>query len=254
MTDTAGFPPHGRLTCAECFTDSSPVRSVGKWKMRRDPGSWGAQHPRYLVLGFSKGATQTDIYATGRFDDVAFGGDRTRQNLTDILRRVGLLPANQTVDARICAGEREFHFSSLVRCSLARLDEKAYAKDGREKYITSGSLITKSFSEVPQIINTCTTRFLGTLPESLKLIVVMGVTDSYIRCVRETMKRLHPAGFRTMSDVAYKNDKRLWVHLTHPSKGNGTLNAWLNGDVRSNASAAKRELAIEALREDGFAK
>lgn len=247
------LPIHGRLNCSRCFKDGVLSQKRDQWCMRRDPGAWGSSYPKYLVLGFSKGSTQADIYANGNFDDVAFGGEITRRNLTNILRKVGLLKSGETVDSRICATEKEFHFGSLVRCSLSRYDEQGSSKRGRPVCKTSGPLITKSFSEIPKVIDQCVSSFLARLPNSLRLIIVLGVTDSYIRNIRKKMKELHPDGFREINRVAYENNRLLWVHLTHPSKGNGTLNAWLSSDS-DNGSGRKRELAIEALRQKGLCR
>ena len=216
--------------------------------MRRDPGAWGSIRPKYLVLGFSKGATQADIYANGDFDDVAFGGKRTRRNLTSILQKVGLLKPDETVDEKIRADEEDFHFASLVRCSLSRYDEGASARRGCPVYATSGRLITRAFSEVRHIIDECANTFLTSFPDSLKVVLVLGVTDSYIKNFRKKMEELHPQGFHVINAVAYENHCLLWVHLTHPSMGNGTLNAWLTR-ATDTTSGRKRELASRILRE-----
>ena len=155
---------------------------------------------------------------------MAFGDEITRRNLTNILRKVRLLKPDETVDEKIRATERDFHFASLMRCSLSRYDEKESAKRGHAVYATSGPLITKSFSEIPHVIDQCTDVFLARLPDSLRAIIVLGVTDSYIQSFRKKMRDLHPAGFREINAVAYENSCVLWIHLTHPSRGNGTLN------------------------------
>jgi len=215
--------------------------------MRRDPGAWGSVRPTYLVLGFSKGATQSDIYTNGDFDGVAFGGERTRRNLTNILQKVGLLKPDETVDEKIQATEREFHFASLVRCSLSRYDEET------STYRTSGKLIIKSFSEVRHVIDECADTFLRCLPDSLKAMLVLGVDNSYIKNFCRKMQDLHPVGFRRINEVAYENNRLLWVHLTHPSKGNGTLNAWLTGSP-NETPGRKRELASQLLRARGLCR
>lgn len=248
MPNQPSFPKHGRLDCSRCFKSPSiNLQELGKWKMRNDPGAWGSQSPKYLVLGFSKGATQTDLYENGNFDEVAFGGEKTRENLTNILRAVGVLLMGETVDQRIRAREQDFHFGSLVRCSLSRLDEKETAKRGRTIYATSGALITKSFKEIPEIISQCTSTYLANIPKSVKVVFALGVTDAYIRHFRERMKSLHPKGFRVINEVAYRNDDFLWVHLTHPSRGNGTIRAWLSATAE-DTSGRKRLRAIEALQ------
>lgn len=219
--------------------------------MRKDPGAWGSSTPKYIVMGFSKGATQADIYANGNFNDVAFGGEQTRRNLTNILKIVGLLRGNEQISQKINVNEKSFHFGSLVRCSLSRYDEKESAKRGVPVYASSGPLVTKSFTEIPEIIDRCAKMFLESIPKSVKVMIVLGVTDAYVRSFRKKMQALHPEGFRIINEMAYRNNAMLWVHVTHPSRGNGTLNAWLKRDS-DDTSGRKRLLAIEALRGVGI--
>jgi hypothetical protein len=222
------------------------------WKIKNDPGAWGARNPRFIVLGFSKGATQADIYADGPFDDVAFGGSQTRKNLTLILRSVGLLSPQEEVNDRIRAQESEFHFGSLVRCSLARLNEGKSRAKARSVYETSGALILKSFLEVPEVIRGCTSKYLSELPSSCQAILLLGSSTAYISRVKETIRRLHPVGFRDLNDVAYEACGVRWIHLAHPSKGNGHLSAWLGADS-TNPSGRKRDLAIKTIQQFGLA-
>ena len=77
----------------------------------------------------------------------------------------------------------------------------------------------------------------------------------YIKFCRELIQRNYPEGFETINPVSYRTGRFGVVHLTHPSKGNGTIDAWLNADVvspdessRKRASARKREQAIQAIK------
>jgi hypothetical protein len=245
--EEAVLPKHGKMQCNECFSGGKNLVEQGKWRIRNDPGAWGAQEPKYLVLGFSKGSTQVDIYQHGDFDNVAFGGFETRRNLTNILRTVRLLSADEHVDAKIRASEAEFHFASLVRCSLARLNEKNLARTGERSYETSGELIVKSFTEVPRYLQTCATRHLKALPASVKLVAMLGTDDRYIKGVKGLIRAIHPSTFAEVNRIAFKAAGALWIHLTHPSRGNGNLSAWLRGDP-ANTSGAKRNLAEATIR------
>ena len=246
------LPPHGKIDCHDCFSgDQLQTKPHPKWLMRNDPAAWGSEKPKILILGFSKGATQTDIYKNGSFDDIAFGGTQTRRNLTKILQRVQLLPLSETVDEKIKETEKKFAFGSLIRCSCSRLDKNNTPK-------TSGPLIIKSFSEIPGVIAQCTHNFLSSIPASVKILCFLGVADSYIKSCRKIIKEIYPHNFSIINDVCYKTDNLLCIHLTHPSKGNGTIGAWLAADVnnpltpkRQVTSAKKRELAIEGLRHNG---
>ncbi|NVZ07996.1 hypothetical protein HW932_01820 [Allochromatium humboldtianum] len=253
---------HGRLDCRDCFNSpDATIKPHPKWKLRNDPGSWGSRNPRIMVVGFSKGSTQSDIYQSGNFDDVAFGGQETRRNLTDILRRVKLLSPLETSDQKIKETEQEFYFTSLVRCSCARIDEKESLEKGREVYKTSGELMVKSFKEIPWIISNCTQKYLSSIPSSVDLVCLLGVTDPYIRQCRNLFRFLYPDGFKEIDAVTYRTKNFLCVHLTHPSKGNGTIKAWLNADTRNpsessrkKASAIKREMAINSITTNGLAR
>ncbi len=99
-----------------------------KWRIENTPASWGNQNPRVVVLGFSRGQDQS--HERQRFDQVAFHG--MRPALGEILRRLQLLSPSEGVDARMRAGEPDFAFSSLIRCSIAQWDgsKGRYAKSG----------------------------------------------------------------------------------------------------------------------------
>lgn len=241
------LPSHGKITCSDCYSNGVASLESTKWKMRNDPGAWGATEPEYLVLGFSKGATQSDIYASGAFDDIAFGGTQTRRNLSNILRAIGLLEASDNIDKHISDSGKRFHFASLVRCSLARLNEKK----GVESYETSGQLIVKSFSEVPGVIGRCARKYLQDFPESLKAVLVLGTNDAYIKKMKSLVQEVHPTTYKEVDGISYEAGGVLWLHITHPSKGNGHLSAWLNKDA-SNASGKKRIQAIQLMDSYGY--
>jgi hypothetical protein len=255
----SNLPKHGKIECRKCFVTGDIVfEPHPKWRLRNDPGAWGCSRPKVLVLGFSKGETQSDIYRNGSFDDVAFGGEITRRYLTKILKKVNLLRLHETVDEKIAANEDYFAFGSLVRCSAARIDDDELKKSGKKKYLTSGKLILKSFSEIPEIINNCTEKYLANLPSSVELVCFLGVTDQYIKKCKNIVKKLYPAGFEDIDTISYNTNQFLCVHLTHPSKGNGTKDAWLDTDLlddtatsRNKASAKKRDIAIKAIGKTG---
>lgn len=244
------LPAHGKIECHDCFSDGQLQTSPHpKWIMRNDPAAWGSERPKILILGFSKGATQADIYENGYFDDIAFGGKQTRRNLTKILQRIQLLPLSETIDEKIRKTEGKFAFGSLIRCSCSRLDKNNTPK-------TSGALMIKAFSEIPDVIFQCTKNFLSSLPSSIEIICFLGVADSYIKNCRKIIKQIYPHNFSEINAVCYKTENFTCIHLTHPSKGNGTIGAWLKADVndpltpkRQITSAQKRELAIEGVQQ-----
>jgi hypothetical protein len=230
-------PCHGKLNCKRCFATGESVLTVGPWRLRNDPGHWGSINPKVLVLGFSKGSTQADVYANGRFEDVPFAECRTR--LASILRTLGLLADNDSIDAKFTANEVDFGFASLIRCSLARWNDKS------RSYRTSGQIIKQAFEEETKFIHNCVERYASGFPERLKLIVMLGIDDAYIENCRKLFSRIHD--IRPVNEVAYTNGRVTWVHATHPSPANGHFTTWLTGDATRTAISRKRELAKEAV-------
>lgn len=230
------FPDHGKIECRLCFKSGESICNPHpKWRMRNDPGAWGSSSPEILVLGFSKGSTQADIYQTGRFEDVAFGG-QARSRLDRVLKQVGLISGTEHVSNLIgSADQSRFAFGSLVRCSLSRVD------DSTGEWKTSGSLITKSHREIPEVLGRCSQQYLAHLPATTKLVVMLGVTDAYIKMCFALMRALDDQSV-WINPVAYRSQGRLFVHLTHPSPGNGTFHAWING-------AQKQLMATKAIEE-----
>ena len=230
------FPRHGKMKCATCFGNRN-TRKIKNWKIRNDPGHWGSRNPKYLILGFSKGATQQDIYDSGNFDDIAFGGKQCRSNLSKILQSVGLLSKNETVDQKIKKTEKDFAFASLVRCSVSR--------KFNGKYITSGSLITRSFKEIPEIISTCINKYLTKTPNRLSIIIMLGISDKYIEECRKAIKNINRNRFNEINDVAYIQNNKLFVHIAHPSPGNGHIKDWISG---KSTVGKKKRLAEDAIK------
>jgi hypothetical protein len=227
-------PKHGKLSCRVCFPVGQAIVVRSGWQARNDPGHWGGSNPRILVLGFSKGKTQSDVYADGGFDEVAFSGMRERLAL--VLRKLGLLKAEEDINAKFRPDETDLAFASLVRCSLSRQGK------------TSGPLVVKAFEEeqARSFLRTCSQRFLGHLPERLRLVLMLGTSNKYIEHAQSLIRSLHPS-VEEKNAVAYGDSEVLWVHVAHPSRANGRFGDWLSGEAARSISARKRELATEAI-------
>lgn len=238
------LPKHGKVDCRICFKDieSDLVSPHPEWRMINDPGAWGGSEPKYLVLGFSKGKTQAGIYKSGLFKDVAFANMRPR--LTQALRAMNVLSPEESVDEKIADPNSNIGFGSLIRCSVSRKDKKATLAKGEDVYACTGSLISKSFAEIPQVINACTNRFLNGLPTSVRVVFMLGNSDSYVSKCQSLVRKLFPASFRPVNSMAVHADGRLWVHLAHPSGLNGHFDTWLAGD---SGPGLKRINARKAL-------
>jgi hypothetical protein len=242
------LPRHGKIECRRCFhiDEGAARKPAANWRMINDPGAWGGgSGPDYLVLGFSKGATQAGIYDSGRFEDIAFAGMRSR--LTEALRAMGVLGEHETSEAKINDPNSNVAFGSLIRCSVSRLDRKASAKAGQNIFACTGPLIIKSFAEIPEVMSNCAGAFLTDLPASVRSVFFLGNTDAYVVGCQSLLLRLFPNGFRQINPVAVRANGRYWIHIAHPSGLNGHFKAWLNAEdgpglKRKQARAA----AIEA--------
>lgn len=228
------LPVHGKISCHKCYQTcvDDLHQPHNLWNMRNDPAAWGGSEPEVLVLGFSKGSTQANIYQNGKFEDIAFGGV-ARNRLDEALKRIGVFPLEEHITKHIEDRDSRFAFGSLVRCSLTR-----EGKDG--KHASSGPLVVKSFKEIPDILNNCAQKFLAGLPEKTKTILMLGVSDAYIDGCYKLISNIYPA-MKKINDVAYCDGNKLFVHITHPSPSNGNFSNWTVGNT-------KFELAVEALK------
>jgi hypothetical protein len=121
---------HGPMACRRCWTSDAKVQHAGNFKLIHDPGHWGAADPETIVLGISKGNTQTTAYASGPFGEVAFKGIRHR--ILEIFQAVGLLAGETPAqfEKRFKSTEKDFAFASVVRCSLTGIDRKKVRNGG----------------------------------------------------------------------------------------------------------------------------
>lgn len=228
---------HGWQPCRACHQTGQDVRVEGDWHLRANPGYWGAQAPRVLVLGFSKGATQIAAAASGQFDSVAFAGMRAR--LKAVLDGLGLDLDGQTIDQALTANGRALGAASLIRCGLSVM-EKGQLK-------SSGTIMPKAAkASFPlQAMRTCIGRHLNALPESVETVVLLGTTDAYVKGVKRLMRDQFP-DYQDVNEMAFRAQGRTWVFAAHPSGANGTFGDWVTGDG-STESGRKRRQALAAL-------
>ncbi|WP_306222525.1 hypothetical protein [Bosea beijingensis] len=246
--DQNGFPSHGPISCARCIAPDQRVAEVGRWRVVNDPGAWGSSDPLVLILGFSKGFTQADAYAQGDFDAVPFKGMRPR--LTAALRAVGVLAAAEAVEERMRHQEQDFAFGSLVRCSLSRRVEEYDHPSAT--YSCTGSVMPLAFrEEISRVVRACAETYLGNLPRRLRLVLMLGTTDSYIDSCRNLVRALHPTSFKAINSVSYASRGVTFCHISHPSPLNGHHSNWLAGSSATKPGR-KREEAIEAVRQAGL--
>ena len=223
-TPSANLPTHGWINCRKCFQSGAHEQRHGSWKIVNDPGAWGATNPRVLVLGFSKGFTQASAGRNDRFENVPFKGMRPR--LSETLSLLGILKPSEDVSGRMISSESELAFGSLVRCSLSRFNART------ERFECTGAIMPKAFVEdVSAVVRTCAETYLSLLPESLRLVIVLGTGDAYIDGCRDIVRSLYSSTFGHLNDVAYRTADTWWVHVSHPSGLNGHHTAWMAGDA-----------------------
>jgi hypothetical protein len=227
---------HGPISCLSCFDPgSTPGCTVKRaaWRIDNNPGYWGAAAPEVLVLGFSKGANQRSV---ADFDQIAFAN--ARENLAEILRALGLLDAAVDIDRCFTANGTKLGFASVIRCGLGLEVEPS-------KYATSGKVVRAAIaadSEVRDLFDRCTDRFLRTLPPSVSTVVFLGLDGPYVEALYERIRELH-SNVRRLSELAYATDAVTFVHVIHPSPlATSHRQTWLRDDDTSLADK-RREVA-----------
>jgi hypothetical protein len=144
------------------------------------------------------------------------------------------------------ADERDFAFGSLVRCSLARMNDK-----GRLE--CTGQVMPKAFKEeIASHLRRCAEAFLARPPETLRLVLMLGTTDSYVEGCRRVIASLYGPRFSNINEISYRTGDIIWTHISHPSGLNGHHPAWMAGDSATTAGR-KRHLAMKAVRLSGVA-
>lgn len=235
---------HGPVQCDTCWTTttSNTSQERGGFRLVRDPGYWGAGQPEVLVLGMSKGNTQANAYGRQSFEQVAFKGIRSR--LLQLLQAVELIPCEETAaqfERRFCQGEREFGFASVVRCSLSAWSE------AKQHYTAEGPLVLRAFNDRSDgyaFVKACINQHLVRLPPRTQLVVLLGNSDAYIAAMRSALG-VERGAVSALNPVAYSSRNVLFVHIAHPSRGNGHFGNFIRGE---GTSGQKLEWARAALR------
>ncbi|MEH2576516.1 hypothetical protein [Bradyrhizobium sp. AZCC 1708] len=241
MTD---LPPHGRINCSRCFPGGAKWGNTSLeqdgWILENNPLAWGARNPRYLVLGFSKGARQCERLLVAPHDEVPFAG--FRHNLTAILRKLGLLALEHSIDDRIRESEVDYAFGSLIRCSVAHINPTTGVAS------KSGDIInrlSRRSSSNDWALN-CMRQFLTELPSRLEVVILLSNDTNYIDACFRQLRSLHPS-MKRINSVAYSDGRVTWIHTVHGSPlAQSHINAWLDGG--NTAQGLKQRAAVEAAK------
>jgi hypothetical protein len=229
------LPIHGRIDCSKCFSggnvDFDNTRSAaGNWRITANPLAWGNPAAEIVVLGFSKGPTQTGALASSPHDAIAYKG--SRHNVGKILSHIGVLPSSSednlgnTVSESIADKSGRFHFGSLIRCTVERYDEKASIWKG-----SGGGMLDKfvatNFGQT--VARNCTERFLSQLPVHTKLVIMFGL-GTKLNYVQESFKLYQAArggAWHWINDVAYSDNQIVIVHVEHFASQGALIPQWL---------------------------
>ncbi len=233
------------MSCGVCWPDQSiNLQENGAFRLVRDPGHWGSANPIVLVLGVSKGNTQSNAFRREPFDAVAFKGIRHR--LLSVLQSVGLLVEDDIgrFEQRFQADEKEYAFASAVRCSLTGMDPK------------KGSFSAESPKVVPafkvgsaghHFTSACVDRHIGQLPKATRLVVLLGNTDNYIKHISHLIG-CSRGNLNKINEVAYEAGGVLFVHASHPSKGNGHFGAYIRGEGTPGEKMRRAREAVSSVQ------
>lgn len=255
------LPKHGRVGCEACYSgcatrfDETKEERDG-WRITSNPLSWGSTEPEVVVLGFSKGPTQSGSLANTPHDEVAYKGSRL--NVGRIMAHVGLIPQagsnelKQTVDRLLSDQKGRFHFGSLIRCTVERFDRN------NGKWTGSGGGMLDKFVATDlgqRVAENCATEFLVNLPSRTKLVVMfgLGTKQNYVREAFKLFERVRPGRWRWINHVAYSDSIITVVHVEHFASQGALIPNWLgqNQHDRSKLGLMARSAVTAALSGSG---
>ncbi|MFD1521525.1 hypothetical protein [Pseudonocardia yunnanensis] len=138
-------------------------------------------------------------------------------------------------DSRFTASEEYFGFASLVRCSLSTVDGKS-----------SGSPLGRAMRSTPadRWVRNCMQRWLIHPNPRLRLVVLLGLTDSYVTAVTARLRDIHPTTFRAVNATTVHAAGVVWTFLQHPSRlSENHFRTWISDEPhrkRADATAGVR--------------
>lgn len=251
------LPAHGRVNCTRCFARSQATEfdrtrreaPDATWRITSNPLAWGNVEPEIVVLGFSKGPTQSGALASAPHDEIAYKGSRTA--VGKILAHIGVVsePTNgdykAMVDRLISDRNGRIHFGSLVRCTVERFDEKDRVWKGSGGGMLDKFMGTQFGNEVA--LN-CASEFLGSLPPKTRLVVMFGLGTklNYVRAARRLVASARPGQWRTVNEVAYSDGSVTFVHVEHFASQGALIPNWLGVNNHDRSALGRR--AREAVR------
>ena len=102
-----------------------------------------------------------------------------------------------------------------------------------------------------EVAGRCSSRFLGQLPPTTKLVVMfgLGTKGNYVRETEKLMKKARPGQWRTLNEVAYTDGVVTFVHVEHFAAQGALIPNWLgeNRHERARLGVLAREAVQIAL-------
>ena len=80
-----------------------------------------------------------------------------------------------------------------------------------------------------RFVENCVDEHLVNLPAKTKLVLLLGNTDSYVKELRAMLVRRRGQAI-PINEISYWVKGVKFVHLAHPSKGNGHFGAYVRGE------------------------
>ncbi|MER9560646.1 hypothetical protein [Mesorhizobium sp. M0571] len=251
MTHSYQLPDHGRIQCALCHHpqsygfDRTRTEENG-WRITNNPLAWGGTEPEVVVLGFSKGPTQSGALTALPHDAIAYKGGRSA--VAKILHHIGLLehPEAHLVDSLIGDRNGRIHFGSLIRCTVERWDEQERIWKGTGGGMLDRFVATSFGSEIAQ---NCGSTFLAHLPSRTHLVVMLGLGSklNYVRSCRALFEHIRPGPWKQLNDIAYTDNQIVVVHTEHFASQGNLLPNWLSGEKHERGQLGL--LAQEAVKQ-----
>ena len=170
---------------AACFNPQatwgkSTLSSDDGWTLDNNPCAWGAQNPRFLLLGFSKGERQSVGILNRLHDEIPYAGFRPHLTAGFAAKAKSFHPTD-TIDAHIRSDEQDWAFGSIIRCALA--------KGGR---IRNDYPVIGPREELQFVAKPLYGPIPSELPPRLQIVVMLSNDDGYIETCRERIAQLHP--------------------------------------------------------------
>lgn len=227
------LPQQGLISCTLCWRGcdtAAPLFSSDRnFRLENFPAAYGGRNPTVLILGMTKGETQTNALKSGNIDRVPF--KNCERELAEILTSIGVMSKNDGIFDLLRGADDRYAFGSVVRCTLMAYNA------AKRKFSSESKLILPVFkgnSDLSCAVDQCISRFLSRPPSNLKLIILLGNDDIYIELMRNRVRMLHTSDFCDINEVSYHGGGVYWVHAAHPSGANrGNKNKFVNGDPRT---------------------